>query len=116
MLCYARSGLTDKAIEMFKEALECKIVPSKQLYTTLIFTYAQRKDHISAEKIVKEMKDKGLALDSAVYTNLMLSYLKAEKVEECWEVFRRADLEGATDQYLLAFMVYVCSHVVLDLL
>jgi len=116
IVCYTRSHMPDKAIEIFSEALANKITPSRQLYTSLLLAYAYKSDPISAEKVVKEMRAKELSLDSVVYTNLILAYKRAGQIEKCWDVFRRAEIDGAVDQYLLAYMIYICSQVCFNLL
>ena len=111
-MCYQRSGMTDKAIETFDEAIKNKIVPSNRMYGSLILVYANTKDYISAEKVLKEMEQKKLRIEAPAYTNLIFVYEKARMIDKCWEVFRRAEVAGAVDQYMLSYMIRLCSVVI----
>ncbi len=110
-MCYSRCGMLKEAENALKTALSKKIKPSSGMYTSLLHAYTKNNDTLSAEKVFAEMRGHGLKPDAAAYTSLIFVYQKAKQWAKCWEIFKRADMIGCVDQYLLGFMIRICSFV-----
>lgn len=108
---YARCGKIQEAENTLKDAILKRITPTNGMYTSLLNAYTQNGDVISADKIFKEMQEKQVTIDAAVYTSLIYVNQKASNYKKCWEIFEKAQLAGQVDQYLLSYMIRICSYV-----
>eukprot|EP01022_Parablepharisma_sp_SALTPOND_P028372 TRINITY_DN70869_c0_g1_i1.p2 TRINITY_DN70869_c0_g1~~TRINITY_DN70869_c0_g1_i1.p2 ORF type:complete len:345 (+),score=12.56 TRINITY_DN70869_c0_g1_i1:476-1510(+) len=111
ILCYSSCGMVAEAENTLKEVLRKQIKPTSGMYTSLLNAYVKTKDTLTAEKVFAEMQEKGLVPDAAAYTSLIFVYQKANNWAKCWDIFKHADVRGCADQYLLSYMIRICSYV-----
>lgn len=82
-------------------------------YTSLLVGYARNKNVKEAERIVREMKEKGLQIDAPVYTTLINANYKARNLTRCWSIYE--DLKKTNpnmiDIPMRSFMIEIASHV-----
>ncbi|EGR33964.1 pentatricopeptide repeat domain protein [Ichthyophthirius multifiliis] len=123
---YSKSLKLEKAEYYFDKALQCIFLKKKNiiyyiqefganlhLYTSLLLGYARKGDAKEAERIIREMKEKGLQLDSAAYTTLINGFYKSQNLTKCWETYN--DLQKNNKQLLdipiISFMIEIAAHV-----
>lgn len=91
IFCFAESGRTQQAFDIWNDLTQSGIVPSVQSWNMLLKAAALSKDKSIAvtEGIISKMQENGVNPNSDTYGTLIDVYFKAGKTETAMEIFEK---------------------------